>query len=95
MCASVAARVLDYTKAQEQVLIGLLERLVEAESPSANTEVHDEVRRILRLALADVGYESRETGGPNRHRICLPVHPGARRVRRRNCCWDTWIPSGQ
>lgn len=74
MGTSVAARVLDYTRTQEQALIDLTKQLVEAESPSANPEVHDDVRRVLRLALADVGYDSRETGGPNqpRHLFARP-----------------------
>lgn len=63
MCATNAARVLDYVNGQQHVLTNLIKNLVEAESPSTHPETHDGVRRILRLALASAGYESRETGG--------------------------------
>jgi glutamate carboxypeptidase len=70
-----AARVLDYVNGRQQLLTGLIRDLVEAESPSAHPETHDNVRRILRLALADAGFESRETrglsGGP-RHIFARP-----------------------
>ncbi len=68
MCSANAAMVLDYVKGQEPRLIDLMRELVEAESPSAQPETHDESRRVLRLALAEVGYESRETGWPDRPR---------------------------
>ena len=68
MCSANPATVLDYVKGQEPRLIGLMRELVEAESPSAHPETHDEARRVLRLALAEVGYESRETGWPDRPR---------------------------
>jgi len=78
MCATTAARVLDYVNDQEHVLTNLLKNLVEAESPSTHPETHDGVRRILRLALASAGYESRETGGPQK-----PRHVFARPSNRR------------
>ena len=62
MCSN-AAKVLDYVNGRQQMLTGLIRDFVEAESPSAHPETHDDVRRILRLALADVGFESREAGG--------------------------------
>ncbi len=75
MCATTAARVLDYVKGQSSSLAALVKALVEAESPSAQPEIHDEVRRVLRLALADVGYNSRETGVPEkpRHVFAVPA----------------------
>jgi len=56
-------------------MIGLIKDLVEAESPSAQPETHDDVRRVLRLALAKVGYDTRETGVPDkpRHVFGKPV----------------------
>lgn len=77
MRADTAIRVLDYVNSQQQVLTDLMKDLVEAESPSAHPETHDEVRRILRLALADVGYESRETAGADK-----PPHVFARPADR-------------
>ncbi len=68
MCSANAAKVLDYVMGQESRLVALMRELVEAESPSAHPETHDEARRVLRLALAEVGFESRETGWPNRPR---------------------------
>lgn len=76
-----AASVLEYVNEQQHLLTGLLRDLVEAESPSAHPETHDDVRRILRLALASVGYDSREAGAPEqpRHMFARP----AERVRGR------------
>ena len=74
MSTATAARVLDYVNSQQHVLTGLIRDLVDAESPSAHPETHDEVRRILRLAFASVGFDSREAGGPEqpRHVFALP-----------------------
>ena len=55
MCATTAARILDYVSGESSNFIDLTRALVEAESPSAHPESHDEVRRVLRLALAGVG----------------------------------------
>jgi glutamate carboxypeptidase len=75
----MAARVLDYVLDRQNAFTSLTRDLVEAESPSAHPETHDDVRRILRLALASVGYESREAGAPG-----APRHVYARpAVRRR------------
>ena len=81
MSTATAARVLDYVNSQQHVLTGLIRDLVDAESPSAHPETHDEVRRILRLAFASVGFDSREAGGPEqpRHVFALP----SQRVRGR------------
>jgi len=73
MCASTASRILGYVKGQAPSLTNLIKDLVEAESPSSQPEVHDEARRILRLALAGVGYDSRETGVPERPRHVFAV----------------------
>jgi len=78
MAATNAPRVLDYVNEQQSVLTNLIKDLVEAESPSAHPETHDGVRRILRLALANAGYESRETGGAQQ-----PRHIFARPARRK------------
>jgi glutamate carboxypeptidase len=76
MCASTASRVLDYVKGQAPSLTKLIRDLVEAESPSAQPEIHDEVRRVLRLALAGVGYDSRETGVADKPRHVFAVPAG-------------------
>ena len=70
-----ASRILDYVREQKPSLINLTKALVEAESPSAEPQAHDEVRRVLRLALADVGFDSRETGVPDkpRHVFAVPA----------------------
>jgi len=77
MSANTAARVLDYVNNQQHVLTNLMKDLVDAESPSAHPETHDNVRRILRLALASAGYESRETRGSD-----VPSHVFARPAER-------------
>lgn len=78
MCATTATRVLEYVNSQQHVLTNLIKNLVEAESPSAQPETHDGVRRILRLALANAGYESRETHGSE-----VPRHVFARPTERK------------
>lgn len=97
MCATNAVTVLDYVHTQKHVLTDLIRDLVEAESPSSHPETHDDVRRILRLALASVGYESRETVGGDK-----PRHVYARPAERRRGClsqlvvghYDTVWPVG-
>lgn len=68
MPAVNASRVLEYVSGQQSAMVSLIRDLVEAESPSAHPETHDEVRRVLRLALAEVGYDTRETGVPDKPR---------------------------
>jgi glutamate carboxypeptidase len=77
MCPTNAATVLDFVKTQQHVLTDLIRDLVEAESPSDRPDTHDDVRRVLRLALASVGYESRETAGNDK-----PRHVFARPAKR-------------
>ncbi|NNF41395.1 MAG: M20/M25/M40 family metallo-hydrolase, partial [Woeseiaceae bacterium] len=81
MRANNAARILEYVKGQESELIRITRALVEAESPSAVPECHDEVRRVLRLALAEVGYDSRESGAPDKPRHIFAVPANRRRGR--------------
>jgi len=73
MGTPVATRILDYVNDQSSRFIELTRALVDAESPSAHPESHDDVRRVLRLALAEVGYDSRETGYPTRPRHVFAV----------------------
>ncbi|MCP5089956.1 MAG: M20 family metallopeptidase [Gammaproteobacteria bacterium] len=75
MSATTASRVLDHVMGQASALTSLTRALVQAESPSAQPEIHDEVRRVLRLALASAGYDSRETGVPEnpRHVFAVPA----------------------
>ena len=79
MSATTAARVLDHVNNHQHVLMALLKDLVEAESPSSQPETHDGVRRILRLALASAGYESRETGWRGRPRHIFARAPNRMR----------------
>ncbi len=81
MCASNAAKILEYVKEQESELIRITRALVEAESPSAEPQSHDEVRRVLRLALAEVGYDSRESGAPDKPRHIFAVPANRQRGR--------------
>jgi glutamate carboxypeptidase len=81
MTVTDAASVLDYVNGQQHLLTGLIRDLVDAESPSAQPETHDEVRRIIRLALASVGFDSREVGRPQQ-----PRHIFARPADRRRHC---------
>ncbi len=78
MGRATAARVLDYVNGEKARLVRLIRELVEAESPSAHPETHDEARRVLRLALAEAGYESREAGASAQLRHVY-ARPAARR----------------
>ena len=69
----------EFVAAQQDSLISLLRRLVEAESPSSQPAAHDRVRGILKTALADIDFHVLETSvadGP-RHIYARPH----RRVR--------------
>jgi len=81
MCASTAARILDYVNGQSSTLTDLTKKLVDAESPSSHPETHDNVRRVLRLALASVGYDSRESGVPDKPRHVFATPAGRPRGR--------------
>lgn len=97
MCASIATKILEYMHEQESELIRITRALVEAESPSAEPESHDEVRRVLRLALADVGYHSRESGAPDRPRHVFAVPASRARGRASQLLlghYDTVWPIG-
>ncbi len=97
MTGNAASRVLEYVHGQRSALVDLIKDLVEAESPSAHPETHDEVRRVLRLALAGVGYESRETGVSSgvRHVFARPaMRPRGRPSQLLLGHYDTVWPVG-
>jgi glutamate carboxypeptidase len=81
MAGAIADQVKDLILGQKDTLVELLQRLVEAESPSAHPECHDSVRRIISGALMDVGYAVREPGvhGGVRHIFARPAQ------RHRGC----------
>ena len=61
MSGAIVDRVNNFVNEQQDSLITLLRRLVEAESPSSHPASHGRVRRILSAALTDVGYHVVET----------------------------------
>ena len=81
MFTSTAARVLEYAQEHRDRFVRLTRDLVEAESPSAHPDTHDEVRRILKIALAGSGYTVRETAVPGRPRHLLARPADGRRGR--------------
>ena len=58
-----ARDVLDYLREREQALVGFLERLALAESPSAEPASQDEVLGTLSEALTELGYTTRRVPG--------------------------------
>lgn len=54
--AAIAQEVLGYLREQRQVLVGFLERLALAESPSTEPGAQNEVLNILSEALIEIGY---------------------------------------
>lgn len=76
MSGAIVDRVRNFVNEQQDSLITLLRRLVEAESPSSHPASHRRVRRILSAALSDVGYTVMEAGvhGGTRHIYARPRH---------------------
>ena len=77
MTTATASTVLDYAREHRDRFVRLTRALVEAESPSAHPETHDEIRRVLKLALAEVGYRIREIGRGDGPRHLLARHHAA------------------
>ena len=78
--ASLAKQVLAHVRAQESLLIDLLQELVEAESPSSHPGLHNHARHAFMSMLDDQEYATREAGIPGG-----PQHVYARpRERDRN-----------
>jgi glutamate carboxypeptidase len=75
MAGESVDQVREFILGQKDALVELLQGLVEAESPSAHPESHDSIRRILSVALMDVGYAVREPGirGGARHIFARPA----------------------
>lgn len=76
MSGAIIDRVRNFINEQQDSLITLLQRLVEAESPSSHPASHGRVRRVLSAALTDVGYLVTEAGMPGgpRHIYARPEH---------------------
>ena len=74
MNGALADQILDYTRQQRGFMIDLLQRLVEAESPSSHPALHTPTRHVLMSALSDLDFAVREVGasdGP-RHIYARP-----------------------
>lgn len=56
MSTTLANRVLEQLKSEQSLLVGLLEELTKAESPSAVPDVHGSVRNSIRAMLSDLGF---------------------------------------
>lgn len=71
---SLADRVLNHIRSQDQLFLELLRDLVEAESPSANPDMHEIARHRFMSTLAELDYEAREAGIPDgpRHVYARP-----------------------
>ena len=74
MGSTLADQVLDYCRKQDTFLIELLERLVEAESPSSHPSLHDAARHAFMAALSELDLTIREVGPPDgpRHVYARP-----------------------
>ncbi len=79
MSTTLASRVHERLKDERARLIGLLEELTNAESPSAQPDIHDRVRSSIRQMFEDLGYLVHDVGqrGTIRHVYARP------RVRER------------
>ncbi len=70
-----AEQILDYVQAQKGRLVGFLKVLVEAESPSAEPDVHHRTRHALQTALERLDFSVRTAGisGGPRHLFARPM----------------------
>ena len=70
-----AEQILDYVRTQKGRLVGLLKLLVEAESPSAEPDVHHRTRHALESALEKLDFRVRTAGFPGgpRHLFARPA----------------------
>ena len=79
MSTTPSARILEHIRGQEQTLTELLQRMVNAESPSTLPDSHTLIRSILTDSLQRVGYKvATINGGAHKHLYARP------RVRRKN-----------
>ena len=93
----VADRILEHVVAQQDRLLEFLQLLVEAESPSAQTETHPAIRLALVAALESLQFSVREIGprtGP-RHIYARPMIRGRGHSRQLLIGhYDTVWPAG-
>lgn len=75
MTGNVASALKRYVHEREDLLIDVMRRLVEAESPSAHPAIHDATRLVLAAALHELDFMVREAGVPGgpRHVYARPA----------------------
>lgn len=97
MTGNVASALKRYVHEREDLLIDVMRRLVEAESPSAHPAIHDATRLVLAAAFHELDFMVREAGVPGgpRHIYTRPM--ARRRGRGRQLVvghYDTVWPVG-
>lgn len=97
MTGNVASALKRYVLEREDLLIDVMRRLVEAESPSAHPAIHDATRLVLATAFHELDFMVREAGVPTgpRHIYARPM--ARRRGRSRQLVvghYDTVWPVG-
>ena len=75
MTGNVASALKRYVHEREDLLIDVMRRLVEAESPSAHPAIHDATRLVLATAFHELDFMVREAGVPGgpRHIYARPA----------------------
>ena len=75
MTGNVASALKRYVHEREDLLIDVMRRLVEAESPSAHPAIHDATRLVLAAAFHELDFMVREAGLPGgpRHIYARPA----------------------
>ena len=75
MTGNVASALKRYVHEREDLLIDVMRRLVEAESPSAHPAIHDATRLVLAAAFHELDFMVREAGVPGgpRHIYARPA----------------------
>ena len=61
MTGNVASALKRYVHEREDLLIDVMRRLVEAESPSAHPAIHDATRLVLAAAFHELDFMGRDT----------------------------------
>ena len=80
MSTSTAIRVLEHVQAQQDELIRLLKRMVDAESPSATPDSHQLIISVLSEALLALGFTIRTPHTMNAHRHIFARHKSRHRA---------------
>ncbi len=94
MGAAYTDQVVSHVRNQRQALIQLLQRMVNAESPSSQPGSHRLIRSVLKDALSSIDYKVCTTVERARTSISMRAAITGRKSMVRNCFSDITTQSG-